>query len=91
MGQRLRQLQFCHESDDCEGTPVPRSLFLTSKCELLVVAGCKDCGAEFQVRIPMEQLISACPGTPRIARKPLFTADDAAFLEEMHIEPDLRL
>jgi hypothetical protein len=91
MSELVRQLQFCHRREDCDGTPIPYSLFLTSNYELLVLAHCKDCGGEFQAEIPLERLIVSCPGIPRITGMPVITADDVAFLQKMHIEPDLSL
>jgi hypothetical protein len=62
MSELVRQLQFCHRREDCDGTPIPYSLFLTSNYELLVLAHCKGCGGEFQAEIPLERLIVSCPG-----------------------------
>lgn len=90
MIERMRELQFSHRSEDCAGTTVPRSLFLTGNYELLVLPHCRDCGREFQVQIPLERLIVECPGTQPITRTPTITAGDLAFLQEMHIVPDLQ-
>jgi hypothetical protein len=70
--------------------PIPHSLFLTSNYALVVGAQCFDCGDEFQVEIPLEDLIAACPGVPRPASaSTLITADDIAFLRALHIDPNL--
>jgi hypothetical protein len=70
--------------------PIPHSLFLTSNQALLVAGHCLDCGDEFQVEIPLEDLIAACPGVPRPASaSTLITADDIAFLRALRIDPNL--
>ena len=91
MVAHLKRLDFCHGTRYCQGMPIPHSLFLTSNCALLVAAHCLDCGGEFQVEIPFEELIAACPGVPRPASSStLITADDLAFLRALHIDPNLQ-
>jgi hypothetical protein len=88
MPAHLKRLNF-HGNGYCQGM-LPHSLFLTSQYALLVAAHCCDCGGEFQVEIPIEQLIAACPGVPRATRaSALITADDVAFLRDLHINPNL--
>ena len=90
MAVHLKRLHFSHGNGYCLGMPIPYALFLTSDYALLVAAYCVDCGGEFQVEIPLEQLVAACPGEPRPASAPrLITADDRAFLRALHIDPDL--
>ena len=90
MVAHLKQLNFCHGNGDCQGMPIPHSLFLTSNYALLVAAHCLDCGGEFQVEIPLEELIAACPGVPRPASAyTLITAADIAFLRALRIDPNL--
>jgi hypothetical protein len=70
--------------------PIPHSLFLTSNEALLVAAQCLNCGDEFQLEIPLEDLIAACPGVPRpTSAFTLITADDIAFLRALRIDPNL--
>ena len=91
MVAHLKQLNFCHGNGDCQGMPIPHSLFLTSNYALLVAGHCLDCGGEFQMEIPLEELIAACPGIPRPASaSTLITADDIAFLRALHIDPNLQ-
>ena len=86
----LRQLNFSHGNGYCAGTPIPHALFLTSNYTLVVIAHCFDCGGDFQADLPFEQLIVACPGTPRSSFTPtVITADDIAFLRALHIDPNL--
>jgi hypothetical protein len=86
----LKQLNLCHGNGNCQGMPIPHSLFLTSNEALLVGAQCLDCGDEFEVEIPLEDLIAACPGVPRPASaSTLITADDIAFLHALRIDPNL--
>ena len=90
MVAHLKQLNFCHGNGDCQGMPIPNSLFLTSNEALLVAAQCLNCGDEFQLEIPLEDLIAACPGIPRPASAyTLITADDIAFLRALRIDPNL--
>lgn len=90
MAAHLKRLNFCHGNGYCLGMPIPHSLFLTSDYALLVAAHCVDCGGKFQVEIPLEQLIAACPGVPRPASASTpITADDIAFLRDLHIDPNL--
>ena len=90
MVAHLKQLNFCHGNGYCQGMPIPHSLFLTSNYALLVGGYCLDCGDEFQVEIPLEDLIAACPGVPRPASASmLITADDIAFLRALRIDPNL--
>jgi len=91
MVAHLKRLDFCHGNGYCQGMPIPHSLFLTSNYALLVAAHCLDCGGEFQVEIPLEELIAACPGVPRPAlASTLITSDDIAFLRALHIDPNLQ-
>ena len=90
MAAHLKRLNFCHGNGYCLGMPIPHSLFVTSNYELLVAAHCEECGGDFHVEIPLEQLIAACPGVPRPASaSTLITADDIAFLRALHIDPNL--
>jgi hypothetical protein len=90
MAVHLKRLHFSHGNGYCLGMPIPHSLFLTSNYELLVAAHCVDCGGEFRVEIPIEQLIAACPGVSGPASaSTLITADDIAFLRDLHIDPNL--
>jgi len=90
MAARLKRLNFRHGNGYCLGMPIPHSLFLTSNYALQVAAHCVDCGGEFKVEIPLEQLIAACPGVSRPASaSTLITADDIAFLRALHIDPNL--
>jgi hypothetical protein len=90
MAAHLKPLNFCHGNGYCLGMTIPHSLFLTSNYALLVAAHCVDCGGEFQVEIPLEQLIAGCPSIPRRdSASMLITADDTAFLQALHIDPNL--
>jgi len=90
MPRYLRLLDFSHGNGYCAGALIPHALFLTSEYTVLVIAHCCDCDADFQAELPIEQLIAACPGTPRTIPPPTFiTADDIAFLRALHIDPDL--
>jgi hypothetical protein len=89
MAAHLKRLNFCHGNGYCREMPILHSLFLTSNYALLVAVHCVDCGEEFQVEIPLEQLIASCPSVPRPASaSTLITADDIAFLRALHINPN---
>lgn len=66
------------------GTSDSHSLFLTSDYALLVAAHCVDCGGEFHVEIPLEQLIAACPGVPPPAPASAFFTENGEPSVTMH-------